>query len=216
MKLLILFLALSLLISFVYCSENNVNKIIMIERQLIKSGFHKTLRTSFHLPKDIKNDNLLNITLVENVQKDIYFDIYEIKNFKNYFTINNHQKYIDIEKPSYLIKDSEYVTISFHQLLSIDTIANHITTFEIPIHFRYQFPKEKLEYEEIKVLDPKFVIINNVQYEIIKASNITDDNSLVDIPIGNIEHFKTVQFVTIFITCLSSLLIIIFSFIKKN
>ncbi|KAG2375269.1 hypothetical protein C9374_009892 [Naegleria lovaniensis] len=203
-----------ILILFVCAVKSDQTAVYLKRREITKEGgFHRTIRTEFVVTTNSYSFKLLNVSYVEELSSDVYIDIYEMKNIKPDILLLKDQEYINVETPSYY--STEY-NVTLSKIISdIKHQDEHhlVVTFEFPLHLRYQKPSNEESLRAVKIKNPNIFYMNNIEYKIMMDEN-SDISSLNDvwIPVGNLNDFHLVRYVTLVITILACILVCVLSF----
>nr|CAG4715149.1 unnamed protein product [Naegleria fowleri] len=196
--------------NFVYMKRREINK---------EGGFHRMMRTEFIVPvdSDLNASRVWNASYVEELSSDVYIDIYEMKNVKPDILLLKDQEYINVETPSYYSMEYNITLSKIISQMEYHDAHNIVVTFEFPLHLRYQKPSSESSFGVVKIKNPHIFYMNHIEYTIIVDDN-SDTSSLnqVMIPVGNLNDFHLVRFVTLSITILSCLFVCMLSFQKND
>jgi len=179
------------------------------KRNLSKLGLHKELSTTFIVQLDHSLDGPINMTYIEELSECFYIDIYEMKNLAPDVHLHPNQGYINVETPSY---SSRPVNVSLSKFIT-NPSTNLEITFTFPIHLRYQRSESGHTHAQAELANPSTFFINGQVHSIHIPSNASISTQ-AQVPIGNLDDFKTVQMVTLSVTVAVCVLFVALSFFK--
>ncbi|GFS43402.1 phosphatidylinositol-glycan biosynthesis class X protein [Trichonephila inaurata madagascariensis] len=213
LKQIISFIIFSLFSSTcTYDAKSQKHELLKLTRSILNSGFHRILQYNASI-EGTEGPTLILIT--ETFPKDVYLDPYQIaKRLENNEIKIMTEEQINTEIPSYQAK-------SFNvQLCSVSKSNFH--SFELPVHLRYQKPHDCYvlgDYVVIGLKNPTvyFKTVGIKEFPDLKCQKIEEYGSwsqqevqmdtTFEVPVGCLQHFPFVVFLTLVTISVSSVYI---------
>eukprot|EP01080_Neovahlkampfia_damariscottae_P010980 gene10980-3686_t len=178
-----------------YTSTIHVN----LEREILKTGFHRVLNTTLIFKTFPKKNCELNV--LQEISPTWYISDDEYENLRRFSTDLPEIHYLngknDIEKPSWKCETK--------QILLTMNLKTKTPSVVLPIHFRYQKPSLNKKFRKVMIKKPSLVYLTcgiekhkitfekQIKKDTWKTKTIYMDDISAEIPVGNLNHLFMVR-----------------------
>ncbi|KAM9316101.1 phosphatidylinositol-glycan biosynthesis class X protein [Gastrophryne carolinensis] len=221
-KLMAALLPIILIVGGSVASTDTLNSCleVKVEREILKSGFHRDLETRVSVRGFTEQQDSCRILLNETIPSGLFMDPYQLSSLQQHDLVEVIlSESVDVEAPEYL--STKHNALVY---MKLEQTCNHCYISAIPVHARYHRPSSDAYEVSVQIQNPQLLIHCEKEFPpkgcsshpLIKAPcgsigeeecqwlevpyTLVKDNTVMQVPVGIMQHGPLVYIATIVVT----------------